>query len=84
MKKCRCFKCECFNRDNCGFCHILTDTSEYKNKCPFAKSGKTMYNELVISSKRIGLNFNEYKKILKNEVFDTSQYRNIFEVSKGE
>lgn len=83
FKVCKC-KSDCFNKDKNNFCHLLTDTSEYKEECPFAKSGSKMLEELLRCSERVGIKASIYRMILKQEVFDTIQYRNIFEVTKNE
>lgn len=75
---CRC-KGDCFNRDSTGQCHLLNDTSNYKGHCPFMKSGEVMLKELLECAERVGIKPNLYRMILKSEVFDKVQYKNIFE-----
>lgn len=70
---------ECVFRDNYSKCHVLNDTLFIGKACPFRKTKDQELKELVYSCHKIGFNWEEYKKILKQEVFDICIYKQLFE-----
>lgn len=78
LKICNCKRVACFNRDANNMCHALASPT-YKEACPFAKSKETELKELLVCSARLDMKPSEYKKVLKSEVFDIFQGKNLFE-----
>ncbi len=77
MSKCK-YKNECIFRDSQKLCHCLNSTYFGARKCPFAKTKEQEIKELQKCCEVIGYNWDDYKKTLKNEVFDYFVYRSIF------
>ena len=77
MPKCN-YRNDCIFRDSQKLCHCLNSTYFGVKKCPFAKTKVQEIQELQKCCELIGYNWEEYKKILKIEVFDTFVYRVLF------
>ena len=79
MKTPKCnYRNECIFRDSQNLCHCLNSTYFGVKKCPFAKTKEQELRELKKCCEAIGYNWEEYKKILKIEVFDYFVYRVLF------
>lgn len=78
LKICKCKRVLCFNRDANNMCHALAEPT-YTEHCPFAKSKDTELKELLVCSARLEIRPSVYKKVLKSEVFDIFQGKNLFE-----
>lgn len=79
MKTPKCnYRNDCIFRDSQSGCHCLNSTYFGARKCPFVKTKEQGIKELQKCCETIGYNWDDYKKTLKDEVFDYLVYRNLF------
>ena len=69
---------DCVFRDKYSKCHILNETMFIGKPCPFAKTQDQELKELVFCCHKIGYKWDDYKALLKREIFDICIYKKLF------